>query len=69
MQLVLFYIIFAISILVVAIPEGMPLALTYSTFFAINRLKDHNVFVKKFVGCETIGAVNFLLTDKTGTLT
>jgi P-type E1-E2 ATPase len=68
-ELVLFYVIFAISILIIAIPEGMPLSLTYSTFFAIRDLKHNNVFVKKFIGCETMGAVNFLLTDKTGTLT
>ena len=62
-------IILCISIIVVAIPEGLPLAVTLSLAFSIKKLMDHNNLVRKMHACETMGGANYICTDKTGTLT
>ena len=62
-------IILFISIIVVAIPEGLPLAVTLSLAFSIKKLMDYNNLVRKMHACETMGGANFICTDKTGTLT
>ena len=62
-------IILCISIIVVAIPEGLPLAVTLSLAFSIKKLMDYNNLVRKMHACETMGGANFICTDKTGTLT
>lgn len=59
----------AILIVVVAIPEGLPLAVTLSLAFSVKRmLKDKNL-VRKLHACETMGGANVICSDKTGTLT
>ena len=62
-------IILCISIIVVAIPEGLPLAVTLSLAFSIKKLMDFNNLVRKMHACETMGGANYICTDKTGTLT
>ena len=55
--------------LVVAIPEGLPLAVAISLSFSVQKmLKDHNL-VRKFYSCETMGNATTICSDKTGTLT
>ena len=62
-------IILCISIVVVAIPEGLPLAVTLSLAFSIKKMMDYNNLVRKMHACETMGGANYICTDKTGTLT
>lgn len=58
-----------ITVLVVAIPEGLPLSVTLSLAFSVKRmLKDQNL-VRKLEACETMGGANMICSDKTGTLT
>ena len=62
-------IILCVSIIVVAIPEGLPLAVTLSLAFSIKKMMDKNNLVRKMHACETMGGANYICTDKTGTLT
>ena len=62
-------ILLCVSIIVVAIPEGLPLAVTLSLAFSIKKLMDQNNLVRKMHACETMGGANYICTDKTGTLT
>ena len=66
---VLNIIMLCVSIIVVAIPEGLPLAVTLSLAFSIKKLMDQNNLVRKMHACETMGGANYICTDKTGTLT
>lgn len=59
----------AVTLIVVAVPEGLPLASTLSLAFSMKTMAKENNLVKKMHACETIGAVNIIFTDKTGTLT
>ncbi len=59
----------AVVVVIVAVPEGLPLSVTLALAFSMKTMaKEHNL-VKKMHACETIGAVNLIFTDKTGTLT
>lgn len=58
-----------IAIVVVAIPEGLPLAVTLSLAFSINYMTKDNNLVRKMYACETMGGANYICSDKTGTLT
>ena len=62
-------IIICISIIVLAVPEGLPLTVTLSLAFSVNKLMEHNNLVRKMHACETMGGANYICTDKTGTLT
>ena len=62
-------ILLCIAIVVVAIPEGMPLAVTLSLAFAVKRMMNENCLVRKMHACETMGNANYICSDKTGTLT
>jgi magnesium-transporting ATPase (P-type) len=63
------YLIIGITIVVVAVPEGLPLAVMISLAFSVKKmLKDMN-FVKKLASCEIMGGANNICSDKTGTLT
>ncbi len=59
----------AITVVVVAVPEGLPMMITVVLSSNMARLKRDNVLVKKLVGIETAGCINILFCDKTGTLT
>ena len=62
-------IILCIAIIVVAIPEGLPLAVTLSLAFSIGKMMEDNNLVRKMIACETMGGANYICSDKTGTLT
>ncbi|KAL3779957.1 hypothetical protein ACHAW5_000677 [Stephanodiscus triporus] len=63
------YIVVAITVLAVAVPEGLPLAVTLALAFSSNKMmKDQNL-VKTLDACETMGSATTICTDKTGTLT
>lgn len=59
----------AVTLIIVAVPEGLPLASTLSLAFSMKTMARENNLVKKMHACETIGAVNVIFSDKTGTLT
>lgn len=59
----------AVVLVVAAAPEGLPVANVLSMAFAMKTMAKENNLVKKLHACETIGAVNIIFTDKTGTLT
>lgn len=62
-------VIFAVTVIVVAVPEGLPLMITVVLSSNMKRMIKDNVLVRKLVGIETAGSINILFTDKTGTLT
>ena len=62
-------ILLCIAIIVVAIPEGLPLAVTLSLAFSINKMMEDQNLVRKMHACETMGGANYICSDKTGTLT
>jgi P-type E1-E2 ATPase len=53
----------------VAVPEGLPLAVTISLAFSVMKMKDENNLVRRLEASETMGGANNICTDKTGTLT
>jgi P-type E1-E2 ATPase len=63
------FIIIAITVIVVAVPEGLPLAVTIALAFSVSKMKLENNLVKKLEASETMGGANEICTDKTGTLT
>ncbi|MCM1370293.1 MAG: calcium-translocating P-type ATPase, PMCA-type [Clostridium sp.] len=72
-QLMAKYILYAltlsVTIIVVAVPEGLPMMITLVLSSNMKRMLKNNVMVRKLIGIETAGSVNILFTDKTGTLT
>jgi len=62
-------ILLCVAIIVVAIPEGLPLAVTLSLAFAIAKMQKQQNLVRSMTSCETMGSANYVCTDKTGTLT
>lgn len=71
--LLLSYILYAltlsVTIIVVAVPEGLPMMITLVLSSNMKRMLKNNVLVRKLVGIETAGSLNILFTDKTGTIT
>lgn len=59
----------AITLIVVAVPEGLPMAVTLSLAYSMRRMLKTNNLVRKMHACETMGAATVICTDKTGTLT
>lgn len=59
----------AVVVVIAAVPEGLPLSVTLALAFSMKTMAKENNLVKKMHACETIGAVNVIFTDKTGTLT
>ncbi|OGI10192.1 MAG: hypothetical protein A2Y40_03735 [Candidatus Margulisbacteria bacterium GWF2_35_9] len=59
----------AISIMVAVFPEGLPASITISLSLAVNRLAKNSVIIKKLSSVETLGNVDYICTDKTGTIT
>ena len=59
----------AVTLIVVAVPEGLPMAVTLSLAFSMRRMLRTNNLVRKMHACETMGATTVICTDKTGTLT
>ncbi|MDE5607368.1 MAG: calcium-translocating P-type ATPase, PMCA-type [Muribaculaceae bacterium] len=59
----------AVTLIVVSVPEGLPMAVTLSLAFSMRRMLKTNNLVRKLHACETMGAITVICTDKTGTLT
>ncbi len=59
----------AVTLIVVAVPEGLPMSVTLSLALSMNRMLKANNLVRKMHACETMGAATVICTDKTGTLT
>ncbi|GER25844.1 calcium ATPase [Striga asiatica] len=66
---ILNYFATAVTIIVVAVPEGLPLAVTLSLAFAMKKLMNDKALVRHLSACETMGSATCICTDKTGTLT
>lgn len=65
----LHYLIVGVTIIVVAVPEGLPLAVMISLAYSVKRMLQDKNFVKKLTSCEIMGGANNICSDKTGTLT
>lgn len=63
------YLILAIAVVVLAIPEGLPLAVTLSLAYSTQKMLKDNNLVRKMAACETMGGASMICSDKTGTLT
>jgi len=63
------YFMLAVTIIVVAVPEGLPMAITISLALSSQNIRKDNNLVRKMIATETIGSANVICSDKTGTLT
>ena len=68
-NIVLKYFMMAVTLIVVAVPEGLPMSVTLSLALNMRRMLKTNNLVRKMHACETMGAITVICTDKTGTLT
>ncbi len=68
-KIVLKYFMMAVTLIVVAVPEGLPMSVSLSLALNMRRMLKTNNLVRKMHACETMGAVTVICTDKTGTLT
>jgi Ca2+-transporting ATPase len=66
---ILQYFMVAVTLIVVAVPEGLPMSVTLSLALSMRRMLQTNNLVRKMHACETMGATTVICTDKTGTLT
>lgn len=66
---ILEYLIIGITVIVVAVPEGLPLAVTLCLAFSVGKMRAENNLVRHLAACETMGGANNICSDKTGTLT
>ncbi len=65
----LHYFIIGVAVIIMAVPEGLPLAVTLSLAFSVKKMLKDNNLVRKLYACETMGGANCICSDKTGTLT
>lgn len=63
------YLIIGVTIVVVAVPEGLPLAVMISLAYSVKKMLIDQNFVKRLASCEIMGGANNICSDKTGTLT
>ena len=63
------YFIIGVTIIVVAVPEGLPLAVMISLAYSVRKMLVDQNFVKRLASCEIMGGANNICSDKTGTLT
>src|SRR5205085_6869685 len=68
-QALLNYFVYMVIIIVVAVPEGLPMSVTVSLALAMQKMTRANSLVRQLVACETIGSATVICSDKTGTLT
>ena len=69
MEHLLYALTLSVAVVVMAVPEGLPMMITLVLSSNMKRLLKENVLVRKLIGIETAGSINILFTDKTGTLT
>lgn len=65
-QEIIGYFLIGITVVVVAVPEGLPLAVTIALAYSVGRMKKENNFVKHLSSCEIMGGANNICSDKTG---
>lgn len=63
------YLIIAVTVVVVSIPEGLPLAVTLTLAYSMKAMHEDKILVRKLASCETMGAAKYICSDKTGTIT
>ena len=63
------FLMIAVALIVVAVPEGLPMAVTLALAYSMKKMANENNLIKKMHACETLGATTVILSDKTGTLT
>ena len=68
-NVILHYLMVTVAIIVVAVPEGLPMSVALSLSLAMRKMTKANCLVRKMIACETIGSATTICTDKTGTLT
>lgn len=68
-SVVMKYFMMALTLIVMAVPEGLPMAITLALALNMRRMLKSQILVRQLNSCETMGAVNVICTDKTGTLT
>lgn len=68
-EVILHYFMFSVTILVIAVPEGLPMAITLALALNMRRMLKANNLIRKLHAAETMGAITVICTDKTGTLT
>ena len=59
----------AVTVIVVAVPEGLPMSVSLSLAYSMRSMMRSNNLVRRMHACETMGAITVICTDKTGTLT
>lgn len=68
-SIILSFFMIAVTLIVVAVPEGLAMSVTLSLAYSMRRMTANNTLVRKMHACETMGATTVICTDKTGTLT
>ncbi len=63
------YLIISVTVVVVSIPEGLPLAVTLTLAYSMKAMHEDKILVRKLESCETMGGASYLCSDKTGTIT
>ena len=69
MEYIIYALTLSVTIIIVSVPEGLPMMITLVLSSNMRRMLKNNVLVRKLVGIETAGSINILFSDKTGTLT
>ena len=69
MEYLIYCLTLSVTIIIMAVPEGLPMMITLVLSSNMKKMLKDNVLVRKLVGIETSGSLNILLCDKTGTLT